>query len=105
MQIDTAASIPDALKNFDSLPDSKLVGESVVRALLGDCSSATLGRKVKRREMPQPYKLSPQTRGWKVGELRKWLAELPTGTPSPVKTQPLAIEALRLKRARAVEVA
>jgi len=65
--------IPDALKNFDSLPDSASVRLPVVRALKA-CSAATVWRLVKRGDLPAPRKLSQRITAWNVGELRKALA-------------------------------
>ena len=66
-------SIPDALKNFDSLPDSANVRQPVVQGLFG-CSSATVWRNVKKGIIPAPRKLSERVTAWNVGDLRKALA-------------------------------
>jgi predicted DNA-binding transcriptional regulator AlpA len=71
--IRSVSSIPDALKNFDSLPDSANVRQPVVEALYG-VSSATVWRMVKRGTMPAPRKLSERVTAWNVGLLRKALA-------------------------------
>lgn len=68
------SAIPDALKNFDSLPDSANVRLPVVKALVG-CSSATVWRMVKRGTLPSPRKLSERISAFNVGDLRKALAE------------------------------
>jgi predicted DNA-binding transcriptional regulator AlpA len=65
--------ISDALKFFDSLPDSASVRLPVVAALKA-CSSATIWRMVKRGDLPAPRKLSQRITAWNVGELRKSLA-------------------------------
>lgn len=67
-----ASIVPDALKNFDSLPDSAHVRQPVVEALFG-CSGSTLWRMVKRRDLPAPRKLSERISAWNVGELRRKL--------------------------------
>lgn len=69
----TPNAIPDALTNYDSLPDSAHVRLPVVRALVG-CSSATVWRMVKKSTLPAPRKLSERVTAWNVGELRKALA-------------------------------
>lgn len=69
-----ATLIPDALKNFDHLPDSANVRQPVVEALFA-CSSASVWRGVAAGRIPKPRKLSPRTTCWNVGELRKALAE------------------------------
>ena len=69
----TLSALPDALKHFDSLPDSANVRLPVVQALWS-CSSATVWRMVKRGTLPEPRKLSKRVTAWNVGELRKALA-------------------------------
>nr|MBL8410213.1 AlpA family phage regulatory protein [Dechloromonas sp.] len=69
----TSSAIPDALTNYDSLPDSVHVRLPVVQALVG-CSSATVWRMVKRGTLPAPRKLSERVTAWNVGDLRKALA-------------------------------
>lgn len=63
-------SISDALRNFDSLPDSAYVRCPVVEALFA-CSSATVWRRVKDGRLPKPRKLSDRVTGFNVGLLRK----------------------------------
>jgi predicted DNA-binding transcriptional regulator AlpA len=65
-------SIPDALRNFDSLPDSANVQQSVVEGLFG-CSGSTIWRNVKQGIFPAPRKLSKRSSRWNVGELRNKL--------------------------------
>ena len=71
-QTETSA-IPDALKNFDSLPDSANVRCPVVQGLYS-CSAATINRMVSRGELPAPRRLSRRVSAWNVGDLRKALA-------------------------------
>lgn len=74
MQQSTApSSLPDALRHFDTLPNTANVRLPVVRALLG-CSPATVWRMVQRGDLPAPRKLTKQVTAWNVGELRKFLA-------------------------------
>lgn len=63
----------ETLEHFDSLPNSAFVREPVVRALFA-CSSTTIWRGIKQGRIPVAKKLSPNTIGWNVGELRKALA-------------------------------
>ena len=63
------SAIPDALRDFDSLPNSAHVRLPVVKAL-NACSGATVWRRVKDGGLPPPRKLSPNVSGWNVGELR-----------------------------------
>lgn len=65
--------IPDALKNFDLLPDSANVRQPVVQGLVG-CSAATVWRMVKRGTLPKTHKISTRITVWNVGELRAVLA-------------------------------
>lgn len=67
------ASIPEALKNFDQLPDAANVRQPVVQALYA-CSRASVWRGVNAGRIPKPRKLSPRTTCWNVGELRAALA-------------------------------
>jgi predicted DNA-binding transcriptional regulator AlpA len=71
---DPASSIPAALAQFDSLPDSAHVRLPVVAALNG-ISDPTVWRWVKAGRLPQPVKLGPNTTGWRVGDLRRALVE------------------------------
>lgn len=66
-------SIPEALKHFDSLPDSANVRLPIVMRLYG-ISSASVWRGVKAGTIPKPRKLSPRTTCWQVGTLRLALA-------------------------------
>lgn len=68
------ATIPDALKHFDSLPDSANVRQPVLKGLL-DCSDATIWRRVNDGTLPQPTRMGRMT-FWNVGQLRKALASL-----------------------------
>lgn len=64
--------IPDALKNFDSLPDSAFVRQPVVKALFG-FSDSTVWRRVKSGALPAPEKQGPRVTAWNVGKLRRVL--------------------------------
>jgi predicted DNA-binding transcriptional regulator AlpA len=67
--------IPDALRNFDSLPNSAYVRQPVVEALFG-YSASTVWRRVKSGNLPAPEKLGGQnsrTTAWNVGKLRRVL--------------------------------
>lgn len=67
------SAIPDALRNFDSLPDSAIVRDKVVAGLFG-CSVPTVWRMAKDNRIPKPVKPSLRITGWVVGGLRKALA-------------------------------
>lgn len=64
--------IPEALANFDSLPDSAYVRLPVVCALFG-YSDSTAWRRVKAGDLPSPEKLGPRVTAWNVGKLRQAL--------------------------------
>lgn len=64
-----APPIPDALRNFDALPDAAFVRLPVVTALFA-CSRTTVWRRVKKGSMPAPRKLSEAVTAWNVRELR-----------------------------------
>ena len=69
-----ARKIPEALKNFDDLPDSANVRQPVVQALFA-CSAATVWRMVKRGALPAPRKITPHISAWNVAELRELLSK------------------------------
>ena len=71
-QYSFARKIPEALKNFDDLPDSANVRQPVVQALFA-CSAATVWRMIKRGTLPAPRKITPHISAWNVAELRKAL--------------------------------
>lgn len=62
-------SLPDALKQFDQLPDAANVRLPVVESLYA-CSGATVWRRVADGRIPKPRKLSARVTAWNVGELR-----------------------------------
>lgn len=63
--------LPEALKSFDSLPNTAQVRLPIVRALFG-ISSATVWRMVIAGTL-KTHKLTPRTTTFNVGELRKFL--------------------------------
>lgn len=67
------SAIPDALRNFDLLPNSAHVRQPVVEGLISG-SGSTVWRMVERGTLPKPHKLSERVTGWNVGELRLALA-------------------------------
>ncbi len=64
------SNLPEALRNFDSLPDSAIVRDKIVAGLLG-CSVPTIWRMAKDGRLPAPVKPSLRVTGWRVGALRK----------------------------------
>ena len=65
-------NLPNALAQFDQLPDSAHVRLPTVKHLYA-CSTASIWRGVKAGRIPKPRKLSPRTTCWNVGELRQAL--------------------------------
>lgn len=63
-----------ALSQFQTLPDCALVRLPVVTAL-HSVGPATIWRWVKAGRVPAPVKLGPNTTAWRVGELRRSLAQ------------------------------
>lgn len=66
-------AIPEALANFDQLPDSAYIRLPIIKALYG-VSSATIWRGVKNATIPKPSKLTERTAAWNVGQVRAALA-------------------------------
>ena len=66
------SELSDALKHFDSLPDSAHVRVPTVAALFA-CCTMTVWRRSKSGTLPAPRKLSEAITAWNVGELRKVL--------------------------------
>jgi predicted DNA-binding transcriptional regulator AlpA len=65
----THGAIPDALANFDSLPDAAHCRDKVVAGLIG-CSVPTVWRMARDGRLPKPRKLSDRVTAWNVGQLR-----------------------------------
>ena len=66
-------SIPDALANFDHLPDSAYIRLPVMIGLFG-VSAASIWRGVKNQSIPKPVKLTERTTAWSVRLVREALA-------------------------------
>ncbi len=67
-------SIPEALANFDQLPNSAYIRLPVLKRLYG-ISAASCWRGVKNGTIPKPSKLSERCTAWNVGLIRAALAE------------------------------
>ena len=63
------------LAQFDTLPESAHVRLPVVAALHG-IGPATVWRWVRAGRLPTPVKLGPNTTAWRVGELRRAMAQV-----------------------------
>jgi predicted DNA-binding transcriptional regulator AlpA len=66
--------LPNALVNFDQLPNSAYVRLPVMINLYG-VSATTIWRYVGEGKIPNSVKLTPRTTCWNVGEIRKALAQ------------------------------
>ena len=66
-------SIPEALTNFDNLPDSAFIRLPTLKRLYG-VSAATIWRGVKNGSIVAPAKLSERCTAWNVGKVRAALA-------------------------------
>lgn len=67
------SSIPEALANFDAMPDSAYIRLPVMCGLYG-VSSASIWRGVKKLSIPSPVKLTERTTAWSVKLVRADLA-------------------------------
>lgn len=72
---ESTQSIPEALANFDHLPDSAYIRLPVMKGLYG-VSAASIWRGVKNSTIPSPKKLTARTTAWNVGQVRAALARL-----------------------------
>ena len=75
MQIKSELSktIPEALAQFDNLPDAAYIRLPVLKRLYG-ISAASCWRGVKNGTIPKPSKLSERCTAWNVGLIRAALA-------------------------------
>ncbi len=69
----TPSSVHRMLSVFDDLPESAFVSLYVVCALFG-CSPATIWRRVRAGQLVMPHRIGLRTTRWRVGDLRKALA-------------------------------
>jgi hypothetical protein len=72
MSTKSSSDIPDALRHFDSLPDDAFVRPKI-GAAIRNYSMTTWWREVRRGNI-RVAKLSPKTRGERVGDIRAALA-------------------------------
>lgn len=73
LKLELSNTIPEALKDFDQLPNSAYIRLPVVQRLYG-ISTASVWRGVKNGTIPAPKKLSIRCTGWNVGLIRKALS-------------------------------
>lgn len=73
MQQSIHTNIPEALANFDQLPDSAYIRLPVLQRLYG-VSAATIWRGIKQNKIPKGCKLSERCTAWSVKAIRADLA-------------------------------
>lgn len=73
LKSELTATIPEALAQFDQLPDSAYIRLPVLKRLYG-ISAASCWRGVKNGTIPKPSKLSERCTAWNVGLVRAALA-------------------------------
>lgn len=66
-------------RDYSSLPADAVLRLPDVLALVG-LGRASVYAKVAERRFPAPIKLTQHASGWRVGDIRAWLAD-PTGWP------------------------
>ena len=66
-------TIPEALEQFNTLPDSAFVRLNIVKRLYS-VSAATIWRNCKKSSMPSPVKVSLRCTAWSVKAIRDDLA-------------------------------
>ena len=74
LKSEVTQAIPEALANFDQLPNSAYIRLPVLKRLYG-ISAASCWRGVKNGTIPKPSKLSERCTAWNVGLIRAALAE------------------------------
>lgn len=72
-KMQSSKKIPEALAQFDTLPDSAFIRLPVMKVLYGVCGSS-IYRNVAKGIIPKPSKLTPRTTTWNVGQVRAALA-------------------------------
>jgi prophage regulatory protein len=66
--------ILEALKTFNEMPDDGIVRVGPVARIVG-CGPATVWRRARLKTFPAPLKVSAGITGWRVGDVRKYLAD------------------------------
>lgn len=70
-----AASVAQAIEQFDTLPDDARVRVAVIATLLNQ-SVASTWRHARAGLIPKPRKTGPRATTWRVGDLREHLKGL-----------------------------
>ncbi|RVQ67113.1 AlpA family phage regulatory protein [Croceicoccus ponticola] len=71
--------MPRANSDYSSLPPEAVLRLPDVLALVG-LSRASVYAKVAEQRFPAPVKLTRHASGWRMGDVREWLAD-PVGWP------------------------
>lgn len=66
---------PSPVQVLESLPPTAYIRQKLLLSHVVPFSAATLWRKVSTGEFPAPVKLSTRVTGWRVGEVKAWLAK------------------------------
>lgn len=66
--------VAEALANFDALPDDAILRVHPTARICG-CGPATIWRNARLKTFPAPVKLSQKITGWRVGDVRRYLAD------------------------------
>jgi predicted DNA-binding transcriptional regulator AlpA len=61
--------------NFDTQADSALIRQADLIPAVLPFSASSLWRRVRAGTFPAPTKLSERITAWRVGDVRRWLAE------------------------------
>lgn len=75
--------MPNTPLDYSSLPAEAILRLPDVLALVG-LSRASVYAKVAERRFPAPIKLTQHASGWRVGDIRAWLADPISWTSSNV---------------------
>lgn len=74
MQQHTTPCLPASAESFDHLPDAAIIRQPALEAVLS-VSGSTVWR-MARRGVLKPVKLSERVTGWRVSDVRAYLAGL-----------------------------
>lgn len=66
--------VREAIEHFDDMPDSAVLRVQPTARICG-CGPATIWRGARLGTFPAAVKVSPKITGWRVGELRRYLAD------------------------------
>ena len=61
--------------DFDSLPDEAFIRLKPIVVPVTGMSPATVWRKINEGSFPAPIKISTNITAWRVGDVRRWLAD------------------------------